>query len=76
MTAPVAALATWNSSTFARPSQIGAQCDLPSYSTHSLDPLRGFVSLRRWIVHEPCAKSKSCWPSRTATALDRSFAMH
>src|SRR5262249_14880950 len=55
---------TSSSTKLARPFQILRTTVVPSYSTHSLDPLNGCFNLHRCVCQFPNSQSKSCCPLR------------
>src|SRR5215469_606019 len=59
---------TSSSSRLARPFQTLRTTEVPSYSTHVVEPVNGCSSRLRCVFQVPISKSKSCWPSRGAAA--------
>src|SRR5262245_54697891 len=48
------------------PPQMDRAVDVPSNSSHVVEPASRWVRRRLWTFQVPIRKSKSCWPSRSA----------
>src|SRR4029453_4940238 len=55
---------TSNSKRLVRPCQTLLTTEVPSYSTHSFEPVNGCTRRETCVFQLPKLKSKSCWPSR------------
>src|SRR4030095_11976295 len=55
---------TSNSKRLALPFQTLLTTEVPSYSTHCFEAVKGCTRRETWVFQVPKLKSKSCWPSR------------
>src|SRR4029450_5089160 len=55
---------TSNSKRLALPFQTLLMTEVPSYSTHCFEAVKGCTRPETWVFQVPKLKSKSCWPSR------------